>query len=58
MYLQLLLMTGAKDSRLTLTFDDTGMVRTGKNVTVDEKTVNGRTTYTINAADAAANMIS
>ena len=43
-----------KDSRLTLTFDDTGMVKAGKNVTVDEKTVNGRTTYTINAADAAA----
>ena len=45
---------GAKDSRLTLTFDDKGMVKAGKNVTVDEKTVNGRTTYTINAADAAA----
>ena len=43
-----------KDSRLTLTFDDKGMVKAGKNVTVDEKTVNGRTTYTINAADAAA----
>ena len=42
-----------KDSRLTLTFDDKGMVKAGKNVTVDEKTVNGRTTYTINAADAA-----
>ena len=45
---------GTKDSRLTLTFDDKGMVKAGKNVTVDEKTVNGRTTYTINAADAAA----
>ena len=42
-----------KDSRLTLTFDDKGMVKAGKNVTVDEKTVDGRTTYTINAADAA-----
>ena len=45
---------GTKDSKLTLTFDDKGMVKAGKNVTVDEKTVNGRTTYTINAADAAA----
>ena len=45
---------GTKDSRLTLTFDDKGMVKAGKNVTVDEKTVDGRTTYTINAADAAA----
>ena len=43
-----------KDSRLTLTFDDKGMVKAGKNVTVDEKTVDGRTTYTINAADVAA----
>ena len=43
-----------KDSRLTLTFDDKGMVKAGRNVTVDEKTVDGRTTYTINAADAAA----
>ena len=43
-----------KDSRLTLTFDDKGMVKAGKNVKVDEVTVNGRTTYTINAADAAA----
>ena len=43
-----------KDSRLTLTFDDKGMVKAGKNVTVDEKIVDGRTTYTINAADAAA----
>ena len=43
-----------KDSRLTLTFDDKGMVKAGKNVTVDEKTVDGRTIYTINAADAAA----
>ena len=45
---------GKKDSKLTLTFDDKGMVKAGKNVTVDEKTVDGRTTYTINAADAAA----
>ena len=45
---------GAKDSRITVGFDDTGMVEAGKNVTVDEKTVNGRTTYTINAADTAA----
>ena len=45
---------GAKDSKLTLKFDDTGMIKAGKNVTVDEKTVDGRTTYTINAADAAA----
>ena len=45
---------GAKDSRITVGFDDTGMVKAGKNVTVDEKTVNGRTTYTINAADTAA----
>ena len=44
---------GAKDSRITVGFDDTGMVKAGKNVTVDEKTVNGRTTYTINAADTA-----
>ncbi|PQL22911.1 ESPR-type extended signal peptide-containing protein [Veillonella sp. T34266-5] len=45
---------GEKDSKITVAFDDTGMVKAGKNVTVDEKTVNGRTTYTINAADAAA----
>ena len=45
---------GKKDSKLTLTFDDKGMVKAGKNVTVDEKTVDGRTTYTINAADTAA----
>ena len=45
---------GQKDSRITVGFDDTGMVKAGKNVTVDEKTVNGRTTYTINAADTAA----
>ena len=45
---------GAKDSKITVAFDDTGMVKAGKNVTVDERTVNGRTTYTINAADAAA----
>ncbi len=30
------------------------MVKAGKNVTVNEVTVDGRTTYTINAADAAA----
>ena len=45
---------GAKDSRITVGFDDTGMVRAGKNVKVDEVTVNGKTTYTINAADTAA----
>ena len=45
---------GEKDSRITVGFDDTGMVKAGKNVTVDEKTVDGRTTYTINAADTAA----
>ena len=45
---------GAKDSKITVGFDDTGMVKAGKNVTVDEKTVDGRTTYTINAADTAA----
>ena len=45
---------GAKDSRITVGFDDTGMVKAGKNVKVDEVTVNGRTTYTINAADTAA----
>ena len=45
---------GEKDSTITVAFDDKGMVKAGKNVTVDEKTVNGRTTYTINAADAAA----
>ena len=45
---------GAKDSKITVGFDDKGMVKAGKNVTVDEKTVNGRTTYTINAADTAA----
>ena len=45
---------GAKDSRITVGFDDTGMVKAGKNVTVDEKTVDGKTTYTINAADTAA----
>ena len=45
---------GQKDSKITVSFDDKGMVKAGKNVTVDEKTVNGRTTYTINAADTAA----
>ena len=45
---------GAKDSRITVGFDDTGMVKAGKNVTVDEKIVDGRTTYTINATNTAA----
>ena len=45
---------GEKDSTITVAFDDKGMVKAGKNVKVDEVTVNGRTTYTINAADAAA----
>ena len=45
---------GAKDSKITIGFDDKGMVKAGKNVKVDEVTVNGRTTYTIHAADAAA----
>ena len=45
---------GAKDSRITVGFDDKGMVKAGKNVKVDEVTVNGKTTYTINAADTAA----
>ena len=45
---------GAKDSKITVGFDDKGMVKAGKNVTVDEKTVDGRTTYTISAADTAA----
>ena len=45
---------GEKDSKITVGFDDKGMVKAGKNVKVDEVTVNGRTTYTINAADAAA----
>ena len=45
---------GAKDSKITVSFDDKDMVKAGKNVTVDEKTVNGRTTYTISAADTAA----
>ena len=45
---------GEKDSRITVGFDDTGMVKAGKNVTVDEKTVDGRTTYTINATNTAA----
>ena len=45
---------GKKDSKITVGFDDKGMVKAGKNVKVDEVTVNGRTTYTINAADAAA----
>ena len=45
---------GQKDSKITVSFDDKDMVKAGKNVTVDEKTVNGRTTYTISAADTAA----
>ena len=45
---------GEKDSKITVGFDDTGMVKAGKNVKVDEVTVNGKTTYTIHAADAAA----
>ena len=45
---------GKKDSKITVGFDDKGMVKAGKNVKVDEVTVNGRTTYTIHAADAAA----
>ena len=45
---------GQKDSKITVSFDDKGIVKAGKNVTVDEKTVDGRTTYTINAADTAA----
>ena len=45
---------GEKDSKITVGFDDKGMVKAGKNVKVDEVTVNGRTTYTINAVDAAA----
>ena len=45
---------GAKDSRITVGFDDTGMIKAGKNVTVNEETVGGKTTYTINAADTAA----
>ena len=44
----------AKDSKITVGFDDKGMVKAGKNVTVNEVTVDGRTTYTINAADTAA----
>ena len=45
---------GAKDSKITVGFDDKGMVKAGKNVTVNEVTVDGKTTYTINAADTAA----
>ena len=45
---------GQKDSKITVGFDDTGMVKAGKNVKVDEVTVNGKTTYTIHAADTAA----
>ena len=45
---------GAKDSKLTLKFDDTNLVKAGRNVTVDTSVTNGKTTYTINAADTAA----
>ena len=45
---------GAKDSKLTLKFDDTNLVRAGRNVTVDTSVTDGKTTYTINAADTAA----
>ena len=45
---------GQKDSKITVGFDDKGMVKAGKNVTVNEVTVDGKTTYTINAADTAA----
>ena len=45
---------GAKDSKLTLKFDDTNLVKGGRNVTVDTSVKDGKTTYTINAADTAA----
>ena len=45
---------GAKDSKLTLKFDDTNLVKAGRNVTVDTSVKDGKTTYTINAADTAA----
>ena len=45
---------GAKDSKLTLKFDDTNLVRAGRNVTVDTSVTDGKTTYTINATDTAA----
>ena len=45
---------GAKDSKLTLKFDDTDLVKAGRNVTVDTSVKDGKTTYTINAADTAA----
>ena len=45
---------GAKDSKLTLKFDDTNLVKAGRNVTVDKSVTDGKTTYTINAADTAA----
>ena len=45
---------GAKDSKLTLKFDDTNLVKAGRNVTVDTSVTDGKTTYTINAADTAA----
>ena len=45
---------GAKDSKLTVKFDDTDLVKAGRNVTVDTSVTDGKTTYTINAADTAA----
>ena len=45
---------GAKDSKITVGFDDKGMVKAGRNVTVNEVTVDGKTTYTINAVNTAA----
>ncbi|WP_303930032.1 ESPR-type extended signal peptide-containing protein, partial [Veillonella dispar] len=45
---------GGKDSKLTLKFDDTNLVKAGRNVTVDTSVKDGKTTYTINAADTAA----
>ena len=45
---------GAKDSKLTVKFDDTDLVKAGRNVTVDTSVKDGKTTYTINAADTAA----
>ena len=45
---------GAKDSRITVGFDDTDLVKAGRNVTVDTSVKDGKTTYTINAADTAA----
>ncbi len=45
---------GAKDSKITVAFDDTNLVKAGRNVTVDTSVTDGKTTYTINAADTAA----